>query len=91
MTAVPRGFLRSAAGVFTILVGATALSYGTSLETALLGERRAGSVVLLVVFFKARLIGLRFMELETAILPLRLLFEAWIVVMGTVLLVLFWQ
>ena len=82
--------LASNRAVWLTLVGATLLSYGSSIEAGSSNSRIAGSVVLLIAFFKARLIGLRFMELQTGVLPLRLLFEFWIIAMGTVLLVLFW-
>ena len=48
-----------------------------------------GSVVLIIAFLKARLIGIRFMELHEAVLALRIAFEAWVVIVCAVLLVLF--
>jgi len=79
------------AGTWLVLVGATAVSFLSWLDTGLGNQRLAGSAVLVIAFFKARLIALKFMELADAVLPLRLLFEAWVIVAAAVLLVLFWQ
>lgn len=46
-------------------------------------------MILIIAFLKARLIGIRFMELHDAVLPLRIAFEAWAVLACTVLLVMF--
>ena len=46
-------------------------------------------MVLIIAFLKARLIGIRFMELHEAVLALRIAFEAWVVIVCAVLLVLF--
>jgi membrane-bound ClpP family serine protease len=80
--------LRSPNVVWLLLVAATLLSYASWAEGAL-APNRAGSAVLVIAFLKARLIGIRFMELHEAVLPLRLAFETWVVVVCTVLLVMF--
>lgn len=46
--------------------------------------------VLLIAFIKVRFVFLDFMELRTAPLPLRLIFEAWIVVVCGTLIFLYW-
>lgn len=48
-----------------------------------------GVVVLVVAFVKVRLVGLYFMELRSAPVPLRLLFEGWVVVTCSVLIGLY--
>jgi hypothetical protein len=78
------GFTRSRAGVsWVVLLAATLLSY------ALGAEHGVGSAVVVVVFgiaaIKVRLIGLDFMELRSAPLPLRVAFEAYCLVLWAVL------
>jgi hypothetical protein len=74
--------------VWLLLVGATLVSW----ESAQGGEPRwASSAVLLISLLKARLIGLEFMELRTAPLPLRLAFEFWVLAVCAVLLGLYWR
>lgn len=80
--------LRSPDVVWLLLVAATLLSYMSWAEGAL-APNRTGSVVIVIAFLKARLIGIRFMELHEAALPLRLAFEAWAVLVCAVLLVMF--
>jgi Prokaryotic Cytochrome C oxidase subunit IV len=64
-------------GVWLILLGATVLAAVLGLEQA--GASPAvGLVLLAVAFVKLRLVGLYFMELMTAPLPLRLLFEGYV-------------
>ena len=46
-------------------------------------------VVLLVAFLKVRFVGLYFMELREAPLPLRLIFEGYVVVVAAVLIALY--
>ena len=67
--------------VWAVLVGATLASW-------LLGGGH-GAVVMAVAFLKVRLVGLSFMELRTAPVPLRALFEGWVVVTGGVLIALY--
>jgi len=62
--------------VWLVLVTATLVSWSL---------RAIGLAVLAVAFVKVRLVGLYFMELRTAPVPLRLAFEAWVVVVGAVL------
>lgn len=74
------GLARSRAGVsWFVLIGATLLSY------ALGAEHGVGSTVVVAVFgiaaIKVRLIGLDFMELRRAPIPLRLVFESYCLVL----------
>jgi hypothetical protein len=80
---------RSRRAVWLVLVVATLISYASAVEAGWSDHRIAGVPVLVIAFFKVRLIGLHFMELQTAILPLRLIFECWTVIIGVALVVLF--
>ena len=72
-----------------LLLGlATLVSWESARSDA--GLRLATSAVLAIAFVKARCIGLEFMELRTAPLPLRLIFEAWVAVVCAALLALYW-
>jgi hypothetical protein len=75
--------------VWLILVVATLVSW----ESARAGSDQglATSAVLAIAFVKVRFIGLEFMELRTAPLPLRLAFELWLLVVCSVLLALYWR
>lgn len=53
------------------------------------GARIASFAVLVIAFVKARLIGLEFMELRHAPLPLRIAFEAWTIIMCVTLVALY--
>lgn len=50
----------------------------------------ATTVVLVVAFIKVRLIGIHFMELNEAVLPLRVIFEAFCLLVGTAVIVLYY-
>jgi hypothetical protein len=52
-------------------------------------HRPATSAVLVVAFVKVRFVGLYFMELRSAPVPLRWVFEAWVVVVCALLLGLY--
>jgi hypothetical protein len=77
------------AAVWLLLVVLTFCSWETTVIAG--GRRIAAITVLLLAFFKVRLIGLEFMELRTAPLPLRVAFEIWLIGTCTVLLALYWQ
>ena len=74
---------------WAILLAATFLSYLAWIDPAVLSPQIAGSIVIVIAMAKAWLIGMRFMELETAVLPLRLAYSAWVIVVGAVLLAMF--
>jgi hypothetical protein len=86
-----RLLLRAPAATWAILVAATLFSFLIWRDTGWGNGHLAGSVALVIAFFKVRLIGLRFMELDTAPWPLRLLFGVWIAVVGSTLFMLYWQ
>ena len=78
------GFARGRAGAsWLVLVAATLLSY------ALGAEHGIGSTVVVVILgiaaIKVRLIGLDFMELRSAPIPLRAVFEAYCLALWAVL------
>lgn len=77
--------------VWLLLVLATGLSwqFGHGLG---FGDRHhyATTAVLAIAFVKVRFVLLDFMELRTAPLPLRLVFEAWAVVACATLIGLYW-
>jgi caa(3)-type oxidase subunit IV len=73
--------------VWLVLLAATLLSWESAHSA---GEYRlASTVVLLIAFLKARLIGLEFMELRAAPRVLRFIFEAWVVLACATLLALY--
>jgi caa(3)-type oxidase subunit IV len=73
--------------VWLVLLAATLLSWESAHSA---GEYRlASSVVLLIAFLKARLIGLEFMELRGAPRVLRFIFETWAVLACATLLALY--
>jgi hypothetical protein len=78
------GFARGRAGVsWLVLIAATLVSY------ALGAEHGVGSVTVVLVLgiaaFKIRLVGLDFMELRSAPIPLRAAFEGYCLALWTVL------
>ncbi|AMK19839.1 MULTISPECIES: cytochrome C oxidase subunit IV family protein [Sphingobium] len=82
--------IQSPVTIWAILVVATLASYLFQLEAMKFDPRIVGSAILVIAFFKVRLIGLRYMEIDEAILPLRLAFEAWVFAVAIALLTLFW-
>ena len=82
-------FKSRSAAVWLLLVVVTLCSWESAVMAG--GQRIAATWVLLLAFFKVRLIGLEFMELRSAPLPLRIAFEVWVVGVCAVLLGLYWQ
>ena len=77
--------------VWAALVGATCVSWvlGTSHGIEAGGVQAATAVVLAIAFVKVRYIGLEFMELRTAVTPLRVAFEAWVALVGGTVVALY--
>lgn len=74
--------------VWLVLLAATVLTAVVGLEQA--GASHAiGLVLLAIAFVKLRLVGIHFMELGTAPLALRLLFEGYVAVVFLVLATLY--
>jgi len=80
--------MRSALFVWAALVALTLLSFELQRQ-ARVGSGLVGLAVLLIAFYKVRLIGMRYMELRDAPLALRLAFDGWVIGFASVLLVLF--
>lgn len=59
------------------LVAATLISLWVGTDHGEDGARAAGVGLVVVAFVKIRIIGMHFMDLREAPLPLRLLFESW--------------
>ena len=73
--------------IWLVLVLATGLSWVAAHSWgASLGARGETAFVLIVAFFKVRLIMLDFMELREAPLPFRLFVELWAVIVCTALI-----
>ena len=74
-----------------VLIGATALSWQFGHGLAFGTQVHYGTVAVLVIaFLKVRVVYLDFMELRHAPLPLRLVFEAWTVIVAGVVIWLYW-
>lgn len=63
--------------VWALLVGATLLSFWLGTDHGLSSAEARTLVILVVAFVKVRFVGLYFMELRTAPVALRALFEGW--------------
>ena len=82
-------FKSRSAAIWLLLVVVTLCSWESA---AIAGNRHiAATCVLLLAFFKVRLIGLEFMELRTAPPALRVAFEVWVTGLCALLLTLYWQ
>ena len=76
------GLLRcSATAVWLFLITATVVSWALGTNHGWVDDETAvGVIVLVLAFVKVRFVGLYFMELKQAPLPLRALIEVWCVV-----------
>src|ERR1700753_3052176 len=75
--AVLRGLLRGPfVIVWFILIGATLLVWYLGAEQGVGDTRLTTVLIMIVAFIKVRFVGLYFMELRDAPIPLRLIFEA---------------
>lgn len=68
-----------ATAIWVLLVAATGLSWALGTNHGI-NHRDASVVILVVAFAKVRFVGLYFMELREAPLPLRAVFEAYCLV-----------
>jgi hypothetical protein len=74
--------------IWLVLIAATLISWWIGTGDA--GNPQLGTAaVFVVVFIKVRLIGLYFMELRDAPLPLRLLFEGYCLIVCSTLLAMY--
>jgi caa(3)-type oxidase subunit IV len=74
--------------IWLALIAATLITWQIGTNDS--GNPQLGTVaVLLVAFIKVRLVGLYFMELRDAPLPLRLLFESYCLIVCTALILMY--
>jgi heme/copper-type cytochrome/quinol oxidase subunit 4 len=66
--------------VWALLVAATLLSFWLGTDHGLSSAEARTVIILVVAFVKVRFVGLYFMELRTAPVALRALFEGWCLV-----------
>jgi hypothetical protein len=66
-----------ATAVWVILTAASVVSWNLGTQHGFNNHALASVVILLIAFFKVRLVGMYFMELREAPTPLRGLFEAY--------------
>ncbi|MEX1667408.1 cytochrome C oxidase subunit IV family protein [Zhongshania guokunii] len=78
-------FLQSNTAIWAVLAMATVVSWYLGGDAAL----NIPAVMLLIAFFKTRLVIMHFMELNHAPLALRIVGEAWGIVCCTALIVLY--
>jgi heme/copper-type cytochrome/quinol oxidase subunit 4 len=74
--------------VWSLLIGATLVSWRVGTDGGL-DAQLATTIVVLVAFIKVRLIGLYFMELREAPLPLRVIFEGYCAAVCTVVIIMY--
>lgn len=80
-------FRSSATAVWVFLIAATVLSWALGTDHGFVDNHTTASTIIMVVaFVKVRFVGLYFMELKHAPLALRLLLEAWCLVVCVVTL-----
>ena len=78
-------------GVWLVLIVATILSWQFGHGFGFGANfHYATAAILIISFVKIRFVFLDFMELRTAPLALRLVFEAWAVIVCSVLIYLYW-
>jgi len=78
--------------VWLALVIATCLSWETAGDFTWAHDLRIlSSIVLVIAFIKVRYIMLEFMELRHAPLPMRLIAEAWPILVCTALIAFYWH
>jgi hypothetical protein len=75
--------------IWLVLVVATSASWVLASECRGQFSAGTGTAVMLVAFVKVRLVGLHFMELRSAPVALRTLFEAYVVVVFTVVVAMY--
>ncbi len=78
-----------ATAVWVILITATGVSWVLGTQHGMHGHQLASVIILLIAFIKVRLVGMYFMELRDAPNVLRGLFEAYCLIVCTLLLGVF--
>jgi hypothetical protein len=77
--------------IWSVLIAATILSWEMGHGFGSLDVRHAGVIIILVAFIKVRFVILDFMEIRNAPLYMRLVGEAWVVLLCSTLCALFWS
>ncbi|UTI63845.1 cytochrome C oxidase subunit IV family protein [Paraconexibacter antarcticus] len=75
--------------VWGILIAATLTSWWLGTDHGVSNEQTASILILVVAFIKVRFVGLYFMELRHAPLPLRMIFEGYCFVVCTTVILMF--
>lgn len=75
--------------VWFFLIAATAISWYAGGDEGINDAELAGSLVLAIAFIKVRFVGMYFMELRHAPIPLRIIFETWCVVVCATVITMF--
>ncbi|RJF89386.1 hypothetical protein D3874_22415 [Oleomonas cavernae] len=83
--------LPPAIGIWAILLGATLSSWLVAEDMGSLAAPYAATAVVLIAALKIRLVFVHFMELGRRVLPWRIVFEAWIGVVTTLILAAYWS
>ena len=76
-------------GIWLILIAATLVSFWLGTDHGLASVTSRSVPILMVALIKVRFVGLYFMELRDAPLPLRLLFEGYCLIVCTTLLAMY--
>lgn len=75
--------------VWSILAAVTLMSWALGAEHILGSTHSLTALLFIVAFVKVWLIGRYFMDLRSAAAPLRLLFDGWVLIVGTALTVVY--
>jgi hypothetical protein len=75
--------------IWFLLVAATIFSWEMGHGVGLHDARYAGAAIIVVAFVKVRFVILDFMEIRHAPLPMRIVGEAWVLIVCTILIALF--
>ena len=73
--------------VWLVLVAITMLSWVLGAEHILGSAKNLTALLVVIAFVKVWLIGRYFIDLRSAVVPLRLLFDGWVLVVGATLTV----
>lgn len=79
-----------ATAVWLVMIVATSISWQLGVEGSATASHKGASVaILLIAFVKVRLVGMWFMELKDAPIPLRAIFEAYCLVVAALVIGLY--
>jgi len=89
MTAIAPLLRSPITAIWGLLIAMTLVSWWMGTDHGVHDVQVASVLILLVAFFKVRFVGLYFMELRDAPLPLRGLFEGWCAAVCTAIVVMY--